>query len=61
MMKFISIAGAQTEFYQVMSDSKTSLFIDVIFPFLTTSSSERKMMVEEPEEFVNLALDTIDK
>lgn len=44
-----------------MSDSKTSLLVDVVFPFLSTGSREKAMMIEEPEEFVNLALDTIDK
>ena len=44
-----------------MSESKTSLLIDVILPMLHTSKKEIFMMADEPEEFVNLSLDTVDK
>jgi hypothetical protein len=37
------------------------MLVDVVFPFLATSEREQQIKHEEPEEFVNLALDTIDK
>jgi hypothetical protein len=43
--------------YQLMSDWKTSMLVDVVFPFLATSEREQQIKHEEPEEFVNLALD----
>lgn len=61
MLKFITLCGGQSEFYNVLSESKTSLLVDVLLPLIATSKREAAMMIEEPQEFVNLALDTIDK
>jgi hypothetical protein len=33
----------------------------VIYPFICTSPKEFEQMTEEPDEFVNIALDTVDK
>jgi hypothetical protein len=61
LLRFITYCGCQTEFYQILSESKTSLLVDVIYPFISTSPKEYQQMLDEPEEFVNLALDTVDK
>jgi hypothetical protein len=44
-----------------MNQMKISMLFDVILPLLSTNSAEYQKLVDEPEEFVNLALDTIDK
>jgi hypothetical protein len=44
MMKFVMLCGGQSEFYQLMSDWKTSLLMDVVFPFLDTSEREQLIM-----------------
>ncbi len=37
------------------------MIFDVILPLLSTNKEEYQKMIEEPEEFVNLSLDTVDK
>ncbi|CAD8078453.1 unnamed protein product [Paramecium sonneborni] len=61
IMKLLANLGSQTEQYQLFSDSKISLITDAIYPFLITSQKEYQQMKDEPEEFVNLALDSVDK
>ncbi|CAD8073854.1 unnamed protein product [Paramecium primaurelia] len=61
IMKILANLGSQTEQYQIFSDSKIALITDVIYPFLITSQKEYSQMKEQPEEFVNLALDSVDK
>ncbi|CAD8063570.1 unnamed protein product [Paramecium primaurelia] len=61
ILKLLANLGSQTEQYQIFSDSKVPLITDVIYPYLITSQQEYQKMNEEPEEFVNLALDTVDK
>ena len=61
MCGFITHCGGQTEYYSVLNDLKLPMFFDVILPLLSTSNTEYMKLIDEPEEFVNLALDTIDK
>ncbi|CAD8055944.1 unnamed protein product [Paramecium primaurelia] len=61
ILKLLAILGQQTEQYQIFQNSKVALITDVIYPFLITTSDEYVQMQQEPEEFVNLALDTVDK
>ncbi|CAK82350.1 unnamed protein product (macronuclear) [Paramecium tetraurelia] len=61
IMKLLANLGSQTEQYQIFSDSKIALITDAIYPFLITSQKEYQQMKEQPEEFVNLALDSVDK
>ena len=37
------------------------MIVDVIFPLLCTTKEEYLQMIDEPQEFVSLALDTVDK
>ncbi|CAD8091600.1 unnamed protein product [Paramecium sonneborni] len=61
ILKLLANLGQQTEQYQIFQDSKVSLITDVIYPYLITTSNEYIQMQDDPEEFVNLALDTVDK
>ncbi|CAD8157854.1 unnamed protein product [Paramecium pentaurelia] len=61
ILKLLAILGQQTEQYQIFENSKVALITDVIYPYLITSSDEYVQMQQEPEEFVNLSLDTVDK
>ncbi|CAD8163781.1 unnamed protein product [Paramecium octaurelia] len=61
ILKLLANLGSQTDQYQIFSDSKIALITDVIYPFLITSQKEYQQMKDQPEEFVNLALDTVDK
>ncbi|CAD8066142.1 unnamed protein product [Paramecium primaurelia] len=61
IMKLLANLGTQTEQYQIFSDSKIALITDAIYPFLITSQKEYQQMKDQPEEFVNLALDSVDK
>ncbi|CAD8079349.1 unnamed protein product [Paramecium sonneborni] len=61
ILKLLANLGQQTEQYQLFSDSKVALITEVIYPYLITSQNEYIKMKEEPEDFVNLALDTVDK
>lgn len=61
ILKILANCGSQTELYQIYSDSKISLITEVVYPFLVTTQDEYKQMVDDPDEFVNLALDTVDK
>lgn len=60
-MKTLANAGSQTELYSLFSDTRVSFITDLVYPFLITSKKEYNDMQEQPEEFVNLALDTVDK
>eukprot|EP00826_Nyctotherus_ovalis_P038153 TRINITY_DN355_c0_g4_i1.p1 TRINITY_DN355_c0_g4~~TRINITY_DN355_c0_g4_i1.p1 ORF type:complete len:979 (+),score=242.38 TRINITY_DN355_c0_g4_i1:128-3064(+) len=48
-------------FYPFFSTNKSTLLIDVIFLLMRSTQQEKQMLVTEPQEFINLGLDTCDK
>lgn len=48
MLRLVKIGGERSEFYSILSEIKSSVIIDVILPFLSTTSSELLLMVEDP-------------
>ncbi|CAD8119908.1 unnamed protein product [Paramecium sonneborni] len=61
ILRLLAHLGAQTELYPQFQESSSPLIIDIIYPFLVTSNSEYQIMKEQPDEFVNIALDVVDK
>ncbi|CAD8182699.1 unnamed protein product [Paramecium octaurelia] len=61
MLRLLAHLGGQAELYPQFQDSKNALITDIIYPFLITTKSEYQIMKEQPEEFVNIALDVVDK
>ncbi|CAD8201259.1 unnamed protein product [Paramecium pentaurelia] len=61
MLRLLAHLGGQTELYHYFQESKGLLITDIIYPFLITTKNEYQLMKEQPEEFVNIALDVVDK
>lgn len=61
MIETLTIFIGEKEFYQIFSSSYKHLLVHVALNFLQTSKEEKEQMTEDPEQFVNLALDTCDK
>lgn len=61
MVETLVIFITEKEFYNIFSASYKLLLVHVSLNFLKTSRSELEQMSNDPEQFVNLALDTCDK
>lgn len=61
MLRLLAHLGGQAELYPYFQESKGLLITDIIYPFLITTKSEYQLMKEHPEEFVNIAIDVVDK
>jgi hypothetical protein len=61
MVETLVIFIGEKEFYNIYSHSYKLLLVHVALNFLKTSRSEYESMIKDPEQFVNLALDTCDK
>ncbi|CAD8209120.1 unnamed protein product [Paramecium octaurelia] len=61
MLRLLAHFGGQAELYPYFQESKGLLITDIIYPFLITTKSEYQIMKEQPEEFVNIAIDVVDK
>lgn len=61
MVETLAIFIGEKEFYAIFSMSYKLLLVHVALNFLKTSKSEYEQMLNDPEQFVNLALDTCDK
>ncbi len=48
-------------FYHFFSENKPKLIVDVILPLLKSTEEEKDSLINDPQNFVNLALDTCDK
>lgn len=51
----------QQVFYSLFTSARFTILFDIALPLLVTSKFEYFKMVDEPEEFIALALDTVDK
>ncbi|CAD8125119.1 unnamed protein product [Paramecium sonneborni] len=61
ILRLLAHLGGQAELYPQFQESRGPLITDIIYPFLVTTFSEYQIMKEQPEEFVNIALDVVDK
>lgn len=61
MVETLTIFVGEKEFYNIFSVSYKLLLIHVSLNFIRTSKSEMEQMIVDPDQFVNLALDTCDK
>ncbi|CAD8204480.1 unnamed protein product [Paramecium pentaurelia] len=61
ILRLLAHLGGQAELYPQFQDSKNPLITDIIYPFLITTKTEYQIMKDQPEEFVNIALDVVDK
>lgn len=48
-------------FYPFFSANKSSFIVNIILLLMRSTQHERQMLITEPQEFVNLGLDTCDK
>jgi hypothetical protein len=61
MVETLTLCIGEKEFYSLFSQYYKHLLVHVSLNFLKTSKDEHEQMMEDPEQFVNLALDTCDK
>lgn len=61
MIETLCIFIGEKEFYDIFSQSYKLLLVHVAMNFIKTSPSEFEQMTVDPEQFINLALDTCDK
>lgn len=57
----MSLTTLYDSFKEIFFRFLPNLVLDVGLNLIKTTESERQQMIDEPQEFVNLALDTCDK
>ncbi|KRX04002.1 Armadillo-type fold [Pseudocohnilembus persalinus] len=60
-LNFIKVCMGQQDFYHLFAENKNTLLLNVILPLMRTTPSEIDDFQDNPQQFVNLALDTCDK
>jgi chaperonin cofactor prefoldin len=60
-LEIISVTAVNEHLKKQYYRYQTNLILDVCFNFIKTTENERQQMIDDPKDFVNLALDTCDK
>ena len=60
METLIQFVG-EKEFFHLLIDKKNDILVSVCLNLMRTTQQEYEMMIEDPDQFVQLALDTCDK
>ena len=60
METLIQFVG-EKEFFHLLIDKKNDILVRVCLNLMRTTQQEYEMMIEDPDQFVQLALDTCDK
>lgn len=61
MLAMLVIFSGEKEFYDVVQSNFKPILISICLNFLKTMKSEFETIEDNPQDFVNLALDTCDK
>lgn len=60
-METLALFVGEKEFFQLIVDKQRDLLVKVCLNLMRTTPQEYEEMTSDPEQFVNLALDTCDK
>jgi hypothetical protein len=61
MLEAMVLMIGEKEYYELYSTYQRSLLVLVSLNLMKTTKTEYEQMIKDPEQFVNLALDTCDK
>ena len=60
-METLCLFVGEKEFYDILVEKSKELLVKVCLNLMRTTSQEYEQMINDPEQFVALALDTCDK
>ena len=60
-MRLLCYMLEDNSYYPLFSENKQRLIMDVVLVLIRSTETEKEWMMTEPDNFVNLALDTCDK
>ena len=60
-LEFLSLIAGENQFGEIFADFKRQILVQICFNLVKINDEERTLMDQQPDEFVQIALDTCDK